>query len=125
MFQCVENAQKVIGEKFEDYCESIFPNQKRASSVLQTKAVVTQKLLQHSHEAPVHVDDLAAAVFSERISTGQLKLGRSRTRADSELQCHRTTLNFAGAQCDYFIIMITTVPVRSYGPIYSSIYSYP
>jgi hypothetical protein len=54
-----------------------------------------------------------------------LKLGRSRTRADSELQFHRTTLNFAGAQYDYFIIMITTVPVRSYGPIYSRIYSFP
>ena len=32
----------------------------------------------------------------------------------------RTKLNFAGAQRDYFIIMITEVPVRSYGPIYSS-----
>jgi hypothetical protein len=36
----------------------------------------------------------------------------------------RTKLNFAGAQraSDYFIIMITVteVPVRSYGPIYSS-----
>ena len=32
----------------------------------------------------------------------------------------RTKLNFAGAQRDYFIIMITEVPVQSYGPIYSS-----
>ena len=34
----------------------------------------------------------------------------------------RTKLNFkfAGTQRDYFIIMITEVPVRSYGPIYSS-----
>ena len=32
----------------------------------------------------------------------------------------RTKLNFAGSQRDYFIIMITEVPVRSYGPIYSS-----
>jgi hypothetical protein len=39
---------------------------------------------------------------------------------DSELLFHRTKLNFAGAQRDYFIIMITEVPVRSYGPIYSS-----
>ena len=44
---------------------------------------------------------------------------------DSELRpvaglFHRTKLNFAGAQRDYFIIMITEVPVRSYGPIYSS-----
>jgi len=35
-------------------------------------------------------------------------------------QVRRTKLNFAGAQRDYFIIMITEVPVRSYGPIYSS-----
>jgi hypothetical protein len=41
-------------------------------------------------------------------------------RTDSELLFHRTKLNFAGAQRDYFIIMITEVPVRSYGPIYSS-----
>jgi hypothetical protein len=44
---------------------------------------------------------------------------------DSELRpvaglFHRTKLNFAGAQRDYFIIMITEVPVLSYGPIYSS-----
>jgi hypothetical protein len=32
---------------------------------------------------------------------------------------HRTKLNFAGAQRDYFIIMIAEVPVRSYGPIRS------
>ena len=35
-------------------------------------------------------------------------------------QVRRTKLNFAGTQRDYFIIMITEVPVRSYGPIYSS-----
>jgi len=50
-----------------------------------------------------------------------------RTRAYSELQfqVHHTTLNFVGAQCDYFIIMITKVPVLLYGHVYSSIYSYP
>ncbi len=42
------------------------------------------------------------------------------SRTDSELLFHRTKLNFAGVQRDYFIIMITEVPVRSYGPIYSS-----
>ncbi len=41
-------------------------------------------------------------------------------RTDSELLFHLTKLNFAGAQRDYFIIMITEVTVRSYGPIYSS-----
>jgi hypothetical protein len=41
-------------------------------------------------------------------------------RTDSELLFHRTKLNFAGGQREYFIIMITEVPVRSYGPIYSS-----
>jgi len=34
---------------------------------------------------------------------------------DSELRFHRTELNFAGVQRDYFIIMTTEVPVRSYG----------
>jgi hypothetical protein len=49
----------------------------------------------------------------------------ARHGTDSELRpgaglFRRTKLNFAGAQRDYFIIMITEVPVRSYGPIYSS-----
>jgi hypothetical protein len=49
----------------------------------------------------------------------------SRHGTDSELRpvaglFRRTKLNFAGGQRDYFIIMITEVPVRSYGPIYSS-----
>ena len=53
------------------------------------------------------------------------RLSSRRHGTDSELRpdaglFHRTKLNFAGAQRDYFIIMITEVPVRSYGPIYSS-----
>ena len=43
----------------------------------------------------------------------------SELRPDTGL-FRRTKLNFAGAQRDYFIIMITEVPVLSYGPIYSS-----
>jgi hypothetical protein len=34
------------------------------------------------------------------------------SRTDSELLFHRNKLNFAGAQRDYFIIMITEVPVQ-------------
>ena len=33
VFQCVENARNVIGEKFDDYCVIIFPIQKRVSSL--------------------------------------------------------------------------------------------
>ena len=52
-----------------------------------------------------------------RSSTRDLSSWSSST--DSELLFRRTKLNFAGVQRDYFIIMITEVPVRSYGPIYS------